>query len=237
MKIFVLSDLHLGRDMSEFGEIWADHDEKIEKNWRASVGSEDLVLIPGDICWSRKLEEAIPHLDFIGSLPGTKFMSQGNHDWWWRSFNKIKTSVNESIIPINCQYPVVCKGVLIAGEKGSLVTGDKYFTAEGHQKSYIKNFPKVKYAVDYLQEFKKEYPAEIKVTIFMLHYPPCNWDGKHNEYLDAIVEAEIIDYLVYGHLHTEEEWDNAIQGLHKDINFILGSADYLDFKPKLILEI
>ena len=34
------------------------------------------------------LEEAKPDFDFIDSLPGTKIMHSGNHDYWWAHLKK-----------------------------------------------------------------------------------------------------------------------------------------------------
>ncbi len=49
-----------------------NHEDKIFDNWRALVGEEDLVLLPGDISWALKLEEAYYDLKRIDALPGKK---------------------------------------------------------------------------------------------------------------------------------------------------------------------
>ncbi len=231
MKFFLLSDLHLGRDMTEFGSWWRNHEIKIELNWKKTISSEDVVLIPGDISWGRKLKDAQADLDFISSLPGVKFIIRGNHDWWWKNFNKVKSALRSDITPVNFKHPTLYKGVIIAGEKGSLVPGDKYYKAEKHFQSYEKNVVKVAKALEELARFKKFLNEPVRATVFMLHYPPCNFDGSANVYARMVIESKLVDYLVYGHLHSQEEWNNALKGEIEGVHFILGSADYLDFEP------
>ena len=71
MAIFVLSDLHLSTDastntsMEVFGARWQDYMAKIQKNWNAVVGENDTVVVPGDISWATRLEEAESDLLFL----------------------------------------------------------------------------------------------------------------------------------------------------------------------------
>ena len=76
MRVFALSDTHLsfgmpGKAMDKFGPPWVDHAGRIERNWRAVVGDDDLVLVPGDISWAMRLDGphgASPDLEFLGRL-------------------------------------------------------------------------------------------------------------------------------------------------------------------------
>ena len=58
MRVFAIGDLHLSfgsgvdKPMDVFGEAWRDHPAHLARAWRAAVGEEDLVLIPGDISLS-----------------------------------------------------------------------------------------------------------------------------------------------------------------------------------------
>ena len=62
MKIFAISDLHLsfssGKPMDVFGPEWERHDEKIRETWLRLVSPEDIVILPGDLSWGLKLNEA-----------------------------------------------------------------------------------------------------------------------------------------------------------------------------------
>ncbi len=90
--IFALADLHLDitkeKDMSVFGGNWENYEEKIFSSWNKYVSKDDFVLIPGDISWAMKLEEAYLDLKRIDELNGTKLILKGNHDYWWTSLKK-----------------------------------------------------------------------------------------------------------------------------------------------------
>ncbi|MDF2616986.1 MAG: putative phosphoesterase or phosphohydrolase [Sedimentibacter sp.] len=93
MRIFAIADLHFDykkeKPMNVFGDNWIDHEEKIIENWKDVVKEDDLILIPGDISWAAKLEEAMGDLSRIDKLPGTKVVGKGNHDYWWATSSKL----------------------------------------------------------------------------------------------------------------------------------------------------
>lgn len=93
--IYSISDLHLSIDkdkpMDIFGDNWQNHMYKIEEDWLSKVKVDDVVLVPGDLSWGLKLEDALPDLEFIDKLPGTKIIVKGNHDYWWSSYTKVKS--------------------------------------------------------------------------------------------------------------------------------------------------
>ena len=83
MSLFAIGDLHLSggaeKPMDVFGSQWDRHDIRIEENWRDTVFSEDIVLIPGDISWAMKLRDAEPDLRAIGNLPGIKLLCKADN--------------------------------------------------------------------------------------------------------------------------------------------------------------
>ena len=93
MSLFAIADIHFGKGVNKsmdiFGEPWVGHMDKIIKNWRDTVTDGDTVLIPGDICWAKKLPEAKTDMEILQSLPGKKVLLEGNHDYWWDSQNKV----------------------------------------------------------------------------------------------------------------------------------------------------
>jgi predicted phosphohydrolase len=102
MPVWAIADLHLAfgvpnKKMDVFGAQWVDYTDKIEKKWRENIAETDLVLIAGDISWAMRLEDAKPDLDWIHSLPGTKVIIRGNHDYWWTSLSKIKQIMPPSV--------------------------------------------------------------------------------------------------------------------------------------------
>ncbi|KFD40401.1 phosphohydrolase, partial [Peptococcaceae bacterium SCADC1_2_3] len=86
VKIYALGDLHLSfkklptpgfweeadeyKLMGEIKPAWTNHTRLIYENWVKIVQPEDLVLVPGDISWAMRLEEAKSDLSFLGLLPG-----------------------------------------------------------------------------------------------------------------------------------------------------------------------
>ena len=91
--IWAIGDLHLSfgvpnKGMEVFGNEWNGWTEKVKQNWTACIKPQDLVLLPGDISWATRLEDAVPDLEWIDKLPGTKVMIRGNHDYWWPGSKK-----------------------------------------------------------------------------------------------------------------------------------------------------
>ena len=94
MKVYAISDLHLSlsgeKPMDIFGDKWDGYLQKIKLDWQERVGDDDVVLIPGDISWAMKLEEATKDLNFFDGLKGKKILIRGNHDYWWHGITKLR---------------------------------------------------------------------------------------------------------------------------------------------------
>ena len=71
MNVYAIGDLHLpggdDKPMDVFGPHWEGHFEKIRADWRARVGAEDAVLLPGDISWAMQAQDAMEDLRAIGA--------------------------------------------------------------------------------------------------------------------------------------------------------------------------
>jgi len=121
MNIYAISDLHLSfcsipdppdwnvreyKPMSEIDRGWTGHARKIYDNWVRKVKEEDIVLLPGDISWAMKLEEAEPDICYLGMLPGRIVAVQGNHDYWWQSISRVRSKMppNVSLIQNDCVF-------------------------------------------------------------------------------------------------------------------------------------
>lgn len=101
MKIYAIADLHLSekvdKPMGVFGKKWENHDKKIISNWQSTVSEDDIVLLPGDLSWALKLDDAAEDLELVGRLPGRKILIKGNHDLWWSSLAKVRKILPKSI--------------------------------------------------------------------------------------------------------------------------------------------
>ena len=86
MSLFAIGDTHLSFGTDKPMDVfhgWDNFEKKLQKNWKAVVGDDDTVVIPGDITWGMTLEEALEDFKFIDALPGKKIILKGNHDYWW----------------------------------------------------------------------------------------------------------------------------------------------------------
>ena len=93
MSLFVLGDTHLSfgvpeKPMDIFSG-WANYQQLLEENWRRVIQPEDTIVLAGDLSWGMNLEEAKADFAFLQSLPGTKIILKGNHDYWWNSMKKM----------------------------------------------------------------------------------------------------------------------------------------------------
>ncbi len=135
-ELFVIGDLHFSRGVDKpmdiFGKAWENHTERLCENWRRIVGDEDVVVVNGDISWGLDLQEAVPDLLLLDSLPGTKIIMKGNHELWWTTMAKVRSVFKEHDIktlrPLyNNAYLWPEKAVLICGTRGWNVPGDEGF--------------------------------------------------------------------------------------------------------------
>ena len=121
-RIFAIGDLHLSlsvenKSMDVFGPGWANHVDRLREGWQDTVSEEDLVLIPGDISWGLRLEEAAADLDFIHSLKGSKILLRGNHDYWWTGYTKVQNILPPSIQAVQ-NNALVWGDAIIGGTRG-----------------------------------------------------------------------------------------------------------------------
>src|SRR5699024_7986365 len=119
--IYGIGDLHFDyfkeKPMDVFGQNWIKHEEKIINNWSNKINDSDLVLIPGDISWALKLNNAYFDLELIDKLPGKKVLSKGNHDYWWESLKKMnELGLNSIFFLQNNHY--IYDDIVIHGARG-----------------------------------------------------------------------------------------------------------------------
>lgn len=229
MKIFAIADLHLDskkeKPMNIFGDNWTDHEEKIKENWKHTIGDDDIVLIPGDISWAAKLDEAMNDLMIIDELPGTKILGKGNHDYWWATSNKLDSLKLKSIKFLkNNSY--IYEDVTICGTRG-WDTMEEHSEEVSNEKIYLREMNRLRISLESAKKANN-------IKIVMLHYPPFNSDGLPNEFFYILKEYNV-DICIYGHLHGEEGHKNVREGMIDNISVHCVSSDYMNFKLKQIL--
>jgi len=251
MAVWAIADLHLAfgvpsKTMEVFGPAWHGYASKIEKNWKELVRPDDLVLIPGDICWAKDLKEAQPDLLWIDALPGTKLLLKGNHDYWWGSSAKLKATLPASIHFIyNSAFH--WQDVAIGGTR--LWDSEEYnFNAFIEMQENIKSvnvptIPKEELLGEQRKIFQRELERlklslsqmdeQVKYRIAMTHYPPIGADLRPS-LTSMILEKYRIQTCLFGHLHNIRRGTLPF-GEARGIRYILTSADYLDFIPVKVI--
>jgi predicted phosphohydrolase len=223
MAIFAISDLHLSlsgkKPMDIFGDLWANHPERVAANWDEMVKPDDTVLVVGDSSWELRFEDAKADLQYIADRPGHKIMLRGNHDYWWRreATNRIQREVHQSITLMHGRAMVV-EGVGITGTRGWRIELEEDPDA-GDERVMQRELM-------YLERGLNEIPPGIERKIVALHYPPFNADLEPNAFAD-LLEAHGVDTLVYGHVHTGYYLEGNVHG----VDYKLVSIDHTDFKP------
>ena len=228
MKIFAIGDLHLGfgveKPMDIFGDNWKAHENQIKENWTNLIAEDDVVLIPGDVSWASKFEDARVDLEWIDMLPGRKIIVKGNHDYWWQSLSKMK-GVYKTMDFIHNNFFSV-GDIAICGTRGWSCPNETDFD-KNDEKIYKREGLRLRHSLDLAVK------AGFKRIYVMLHYPPTN-DQLEPSLFTEIVEEYGVTKVIYGHLHSYGARDYKLKGEHNGIEYLLTSADYIRFTPVLI---
>lgn len=246
MSVWAIADLHLAisvpaKNMNVFGPVWEGYMEKIAMAWKEVVKSDDLVLLPGDICWAMRLEEAKADLAWIDQLPGTKVMIRGNHDYWWSSPKKMSQVFPPSIHFIH-NSAFHWNGVAIGGTRlwdtpeynfNEFVHFQANPRARLDEKEGKESEAIFERELERLKMSLRQLNPAAKVKVVMTHYPPIAADLRASR-TSSILEEFGVQICVFGHLHNIKK-EIPLFGEARHVRYHLTSADYLDFRPlKLI---
>lgn len=215
--------------MDIFGEQWQDHGTRIEAAWRERVGPEDLVLVPGDISWAMRLQEAVEDLAYLGRLPGHVVLIRGNHDYWWSSIGKVRKALPPNVSAIqNDHYPLGEQGA-ICGTRGWLVPGSGGFTEED-DRLYRREVLRLELSLESARK------AGRHPSIAMLHFPPVAEPGQASDFTRLLSEYGVA-LCVYGHLHGEAAHAKALRGSFEGVEYVLASCDAIGFAPLPLVKV
>lgn len=235
MKIFAIGDLHLSfhetvdKSMEAFGAGWEDYENRLRTNWLEVVSEEDLVILPGDLSWGLKLEEAMPDLDWIHELPGTKVAVKGNHDLWWHRIGHLRMLYDDLFFLQNDSFLIGDTGIAVVGTRGWMTPGAEDYTIHD-EKIYQREQLRLQFS---LEDAKKNGATRM---IAALHYPPAGARIRESAFTALMEEYPVTD-CIYGHLHGPVAYGIGIRGRVRGIDYKLVSLDYLGAKPKLIAEV
>lgn len=251
MAVWAIADLHLSfgvpnKEMHVFGEKWRDHPQKIETHWREKIKEDDLVLIAGDISWGMTLAEALPDLEWIGRLPGTKVMIRGNHDYWWSAISRLRAALPPSMYAIQ-HDAILWKDIAVGGAR-------MWDSSEYNFNGYVEMVksdrvrPLTEEDLDpkraetiFLRDFQrletslKQLSPKASKRIVMTHYPPVGVNLEDSR-ISKLLEKYHVDVCVFGHVHNMKHSKDPLFGEKNGVRYILTAADYINFDPLLIYE-
>lgn len=232
MAIFGISDLHLAKDidkpMDVFGPSWDRYMERIEANWRATITDDDYVLIPGDVSWATYLNEVDKDFSFINSLPGTKLISRGNHDYWWTTLRKMENYLTDksfTTMSFVQNRAVRIDDTVVSGTRGWILPNDSEFSSDD-QRIFDRELARLDLCIKDMMRLDPEHQCK---WILMMHYPPLVKSCMRNAFVDKITSSKI-DLCVYGHLHGLGH-RLIVEDVISDTKFTCIAADYLKFEP------
>jgi len=228
MRVLAIADPHLSRrdpkPMDVFGPGWEGHPEAFFAGWREVVRDDDVVLIPGDLSWAMRLEDALSDLHDIASLPGTKVILRGNHDYWWPSIGKLRAALPPRMHAIQ-NDALRIGGVVIAGTRGWVCPGSHEF-GEQDGKIYRRELGRLELSLAHARELRR--PDDLAVV--MLHYPPTNPRLEPSGFTERIARFEP-EALVFGHVHGGRQ--QVLSDIDRvRVQFV--AADAVRFRPVVV---
>lgn len=237
MSLYVISDLHLStnqttnKSMEKFGTKWKDYHAKLEKYFKAIINEDDIIVIPGDISWAMTLEEATSDFKFLNSLPGTKIIGKGNHDFWWSTVTKINSFFEENeikTIKLLHNNAYLLDDCIICGSRGWFYDEKQQKTVGDvdYEKIVAREAQRLEISITEAIKLKNENPS-LPILVF-LHFPPVYADCVCDKILDVLKKYNIKN-CYYGHIHNN--YSIPRQFTFDDITFTMVAADYLNFAP------
>lgn len=227
IALYTIGDLHLslsGNHSMDVFEGWNDYVGKIERNWRAKLTGDDIMVLPGDTSWGMSLEDSLLDFQFLESLPGRKILLKGNHDYWWNT--KAKVMAFFSAHGLN-SLEILNNNCVVIGE--SAVCGSRGWMFETGQpcddKIISREAMRLRLSIEEAEKLGKK-------PIVFLHYPPVYGENISPQILD-VLHAHNVSRCYYGHIHSAG-CRYAIDGEYLGIKFRLVSSDYLGFDPLLV---
>lgn len=228
MSVYVIADTHLSFGAKKPMDIfpgWSDYTDRLKRNWENLVAEEDTVVLPGDISWGMNLQEAQKDFLFLNSLPGTKIIGKGNHDYWWSTMHKLEMFLNEnsfSTIKFLYNNAYELPECAVCGTRGWVCGGD----GSDDEKITAREAQRLNMSASAALSTGKE-------PIAFLHYPPV-YENFRSEKILEVLKSHSIKRCYFGHIHGEKS------GKYRDfsydgIRFSLISADFLTFCPKKLI--
>ena len=230
MMIYAIGDLHLPggaeKPMDVFGAHWEGHWEKIQADWRARVEDGDVVLIPGDISWAMRFEDALADLRAIGELPGRKLLLRGNHDFWWGAITRLREALPPGMYALQ-NDALQLEGVTFCGSRG-------WTNPQGEEgedaRLYARELLRMRMSLEKARSLSPDGPL-----VALTHFPPLGEGGAATPVSD-LLEGFGVEDAVYGHLHGASI-KTAFSGIKNGVRYHFVSCDGLNFRLHPVREL
>ncbi|MDR2267619.1 MAG: metallophosphoesterase [Christensenellaceae bacterium] len=234
MRVFAISDLHLGNDkpMTIFGDNWDGHWNKISLDWDSRVNDDDIVIVAGDLSWGLKFIDAMPDLEQISQRKGQKIFIKGNHDLWWTSIKKIRNSVATNMHFIQ-NDAIKINNLIFAGSRCWTVPEPVRKNSELYAELKSEFDDEKIFARETLRlraslECAKKLADPGDIIIGITHFPPFNSTYSDSP-LTSLFEEYKVSHVIYGHLHGTSSRAE-LTYVKNSICYYLTSCDKIGFK-------
>lgn len=239
MSLFAIADLHLSSDgkksMEKFGSRWKGYMKKLESRWNAVVSPKDTVIVPGDISWSLKLEDAAQDLRFLDGLNGQKLIGKGNHDFWWSTAAKMNAFFEAnrfSTLKMLYNNAYLVEDRIVCGTRGWFVEEEQQNTVGTVDYTRIVNREviRLRMSLDEAVKLRETAGRDLPILVF-LHFPPV-WSGFVCEEIVSVLKEYGITSCYFGHIHGA--YSSPRTHRFEGIEFTICASDHLDFVPLLL---
>ncbi len=228
MALYAIGDLHLSlavqKPMDIFGGAWVGYMDKLEEGISV-IGPQDTTVLLGDLTWGMDMEQARADFAWINRIPGRKIILKGNHDYWWTTATKFYRFCQENgfenmyVLNNNCYF---YNDYAICGTRGWFFEEERSSTHD--EKVFRRELIRLETSLQ---------AAGDKLKYCFLHYPP-RYRGYTCDEILELFSRYGVRACYYGHLHADSH-KLAMEGLWDGVDFHLASADYLNFRPLLII--
>ena len=228
MALYAIGDLHLclgaPKPMDIFGGNWTGYMDKL-KEGMSCIREEDTTVLLGDLSWALSLEESAADFAWINEIPGRKIILKGNHDYWWSTaakFHKFCEANGFSNLDILNNNAFEYEGWAICGTRGWFFEEER--SGAHDEKVFRRELCRLEASLKAAGEKNK---------MVFLHYPPRYKGYECREILELLEKYEV-RRCYYGHLHGGSH-GLAMEGMWDGVEFRLVAADYIGFKPQLVI--
>lgn len=244
VKIWGLSDFHLHyhalpRELSFVSPAneppWLKNARKLAKNWAGTVGPQDIVLMPGDISAAKTHAEVQRDLAWLAKRPGQfHVISPGNHDHWFGRLAGVQRILRPNQVCIDGNA-VDLGPVIVAGARSVPTIDDPSESLGPANLKQAQSYDKLQKSLDQAQALRRESGTE-KPILVLWHHPPFDRWGRPDPVVEQMSQAGV-SACVFGHIHTQAQWQSVPQGLIQGIKFACVAADSVGYRPRHILTI